>query len=303
MTDKVGGSRSALSPTRFSWKRRIAAGALERWMEALDFLGPQRVMTLHHAGSRSAQVMALGLSEEEADVLVEVFGGRRSEAEWLTVKDAPDRAPLKIRGKLVVVSTKKERESLVKGGSVPVLWVPSGMAFGTGEHATTSMCLRHVVDAAMARGKMGASWTMLDVGTGSGILAMAARVMGAGKVTATDYDADAVAVTEENLAENGVAGVRVLKADILRKALPVTADVVAANLFSGILIEAAGTVAAAVNPGGILILSGILRDQEDAVRVAYVRQGLEHARTVRKGKWVSIVLRRGSRKASLSRSR
>ncbi len=263
-------------------------------MEALDFLGPQRVMTLHNAGSRSAQVMALGLSDTEAEVVVEVFGGRRSEAEWLTVKDAPDRAPLRIRGKLVVVSTRKERDVWAKKESIPVLWVPSGMAFGTGEHATTSMCLRHVVDAAMERKRRGEDWTMLDVGTGSGILAMAARVGGAGKVTATDYDADAVAVTEENLAANGVVGVRVLKADILKRALPVRADVVAANLFSGILIEAAATISRAVNVGGQLILSGILRDQEDAVRDAYVAEGLGHDRTVRKGKWVSIVLRASS---------
>jgi ribosomal protein L11 methyltransferase len=291
---KAGVGKSALSPNRFSWKRRIAAGSLERWMEALDFLGPQRVMTLHNAGSRSAQVMALGLSDTEAEVLVEVFGGRRSEAEWLTVKDAPDRAPLRIRGKLVVVSTRKERDVWAKKESIPVLWVPSGMAFGTGEHATTSMCLRHVVDAAMERKRRGEDWTMLDVGTGSGILAMAARVGGAGKVTATDYDADAVAVTEENLAANGVVGVRVLKADILKRALPVRADVVAANLFSGILIEAAATISRAVNVGGQLILSGILRDQEDAVRDAYVAEGLGHDRTVRKGKWVSIVLRASS---------
>jgi len=288
---KAERGEAALSPNRFSWKRRIAAGSLERWMEALDFLGPQRVMTLHHAGSHSAQVMALGLSEDEVDVLVEVFGGRRSEAEWLTVKDAPDRAPLRIRGKLVVVSTRKERDAWAKTSEVPVLWVPSGMAFGTGEHATTSMCLRHVVDAALERKRSGREWTMLDVGTGSGILAMAARVSGATKVTATDYDADAVAVTEENLSANGVAGVRVLKADILKKALPVRADVVAANLFSGILIEAAATISAAVNPDGRLILSGVLRDQEQAVREAYVAEGMQHVRTVRKGKWVSIVLR------------
>jgi ribosomal protein L11 methyltransferase len=291
---RAGTGKPTLSPNRFSWKRRIAAGSVERWMEALDFLGPQRVMTLHNAGSSSAQVMALGLSDAEADVLVEVFGGRRSEAAWLTVKDAPDRAPLKIRGKLLVVSTIKERDAWVKKSAVPVLWVPSGMAFGTGEHATTSMCLRHVVDEALERKRAGENWTMLDVGTGSGILAMAARVGGASKVTATDYDADAVAVTEENLAANGVLGVRVLKADILKKALPVRADVVAANLFSGILIEAVATISAAVNTGGRLILSGILRDQEVAVREAYVAKGLRHDRTVRKGKWVSIVLRASS---------
>ena len=76
-----------------------------------------------------------------------------------------------------------------------------------------------------------------------------------------------------------------------------TADVVAANLFSGILIEAARTVSASVKAAGVLILSGILRDQEDAVRVAYVRQGLEHRRTVRKGKWVSLVLERSGPRA------
>jgi ribosomal protein L11 methyltransferase len=86
----------------------------------------------------------------------------------------------------------------------------------------------------------------------------------------------------------------VLKADILKRALPVRADVVAANLFSGILIEAAATISRAVKVGGQLILSGILRDQEDAVRDAYVAEGLGHDRTVRKGKWVSIVLRASS---------
>jgi ribosomal protein L11 methyltransferase len=128
---------------------------------------------------------------------------------------------------------------------------------------------------------------MLDLGAGSGILALAARMLGARKVEAGDYDPDAVRTAKENVQLNGLDKVVVKKTDVLKWTAPRTWPVVAANLFSGLLIQVAPTIVAAVAPGGRLIFSGILRTQEAEVIAAFKKAGLQIDRTVRKGKWVS----------------
>ncbi len=142
------------------------------------------------------------------------------------------------------------------------------MGFGTGHHATTRLCLE-ALQAIDVRGRF-----VLDVGTGSGILALAARMLGAQGVVGIDYDADAIQCAEENLTENpGVDGVRFIVGDLRQLALPM-ADVVTANLTGTLLVQSADVLLTAVRPGGILILSGLLSDERAGVLDAFSRATL-----------------------------
>jgi ribosomal protein L11 methyltransferase len=136
-----------------------------------------------------------------------------------------------------------------------------GLAFGTGTHPTTALCLRWL-DAQALTGKV-----CIDYGCGSGILAVAALKLGADCVHAIDIDAQALIATAQNAERNGiVAGLHVATPDKLDF---MQVDIVLANILSNTIIQLAGMLAALVRPGGMLVLSGILREQAEAVRQAF----------------------------------
>jgi len=140
-----------------------------------------------------------------------------------------------------------------------------GLAFGTGTHATTALCLDWLDSLDLAGRRV------IDVGCGSGILAIAALKLGAAGAVAIDHDPQALLATRENAARNGVADrLTVLGSDAPP---PAPADVVVANILAGTLIELAPQIEAMVRPGGLLALSGILAEQVDDVAAAYVRPG------------------------------
>jgi ribosomal protein L11 methyltransferase len=229
------------------------------------------------------------LKKSEAEALRKMFGGTVAvQKKWTPAVQAQPRPPIKVRGKLLVVSTERERAAALDG--VPTLLIPAGMAFGTGEHATTATCLRLLAD--VADELAGQRWEMLDLGCGSGILGLAARILGARKVEAGDFDPHAVRVAKENVKANGLNGVVVRKLDVRSWTPPRTWAVVAANIYSGILVEVAPTIAAAVAPAGRLVFSGILRTQEAEVLAAFEASGLRIEQVVRKGKWVTGRARR-----------
>lgn len=288
-----------LAAARYSWRKLSALKWSDAWMERLSFLGPQRVMIIELAGARTARVEAHGLTKREGDGLVKMFGGTLKEAKWLTAVNPPDRAPIRVRGRLVVYSTEKEMEAHrgkagkglglragvgLREEKTPALLIPAGMAFGTGEHATTATCLRLLVDVSRAQPE---GWEMLDLGTGSGILAIAGRTLGARRVDAGDFDPHAVRTAKENVKANGADRVIVRKMDVRAWQPERTWEVVAANLFSGLHLEVAPKYTKAVAPGGKLIFSGILREQETEVTGAIQKAGFTLEKVVRKGKWVS----------------
>jgi ribosomal protein L11 methyltransferase len=177
-------------------------------------------------------------------------------------------------------------EAPVPEGLVEIVLDP-GMAFGTGTHPTTSLCLAALSDLLAER--PGAS--LLDVGTGSGLLAIAARKLGAGRVVGLDTDPVALRVARENAGLNGVA----LELDGREVAAQVGPfDLVVANILANTLVGLARPIAAQLAPGGVVLLSGILAAQEAEVRDAYLATGLrpQPGRDRREGEWSLLALTR-----------
>lgn len=165
-----------------------------------------------------------------------------------------------------------------------VLWIDPSRAFGTGLHATTGLCLRGVLDRSPTS-------SILDVGTGTGILAFGSLKLGTPSAVGVDNDPEALDVAAENAEYNG------LSARIeLRATLPegVTFPLVVANILAGPLIEMAPDLAACVAPGGVLLLSGILGTQVDDVVAAYQDPALslEVLTVAHEGEWARIDLQR-----------
>jgi ribosomal protein L11 methyltransferase len=136
-----------------------------------------------------------------------------------------------------------------------------GLAFGTGTHPTTALCLEWL-DAQSLDGRQ-----VVDYGCGSGILAIAALRLGAQRIVAMDIDPQALRATRENAARNGVLARLEVTAD--PALAPASADVLLANILAGPLVELAPRFAQAVRPGGLLALSGLLAEQAAAVTAAY----------------------------------
>jgi ribosomal protein L11 methyltransferase len=139
------------------------------------------------------------------------------------------------------------------------------MGFGTGHHATTRLCLEALQRVSLQKR------VVLDVGTGSGILAIAAARLGARAATGIDVDPDALQAARDNLGENPEArGVEFRLADLSAGPLP-PADVVTANLTGALLVRSAALLQDAIPFGGALVLSGILADERDDVVRAFDR--------------------------------
>jgi ribosomal protein L11 methyltransferase len=169
-----------------------------------------------------------------------------------------------------------------------VLELEPGRAFGTGLHPTTALvarALESLADQVFTEEKRA---TMLDVGTGSGILALVALVLGAARARATDVDPDAVALTHENARRNGLDD-RLVADTAPVESLTDVYDLVAANIEASVLIAMAAPLARCVKPGGVLVLSGILRERAEEVRRAFAP--LELTASPERGEWSALVLR------------
>ena len=176
----------------------------------------------------------------------------------------------------------------IEPGADQVIVLEPGRAFGTGLHETTSLV------AEVLSGLPLAGATVLDVGCGSGILALIALRLGAGRAMAVDVDPEAVAVTRENAARNGLTE-RVDVDGVPLAEVPGTFPVVLANIESRTLVELAPALIARVAAGGHLVLSGILAPDVAPAQIEDVRRAyaaLKELDVRRKGEWIALTLAR-----------
>jgi ribosomal protein L11 methyltransferase len=202
------------------------------------------------AGTVAALAAALGVPASR--LTVKAVADRAWEREWLA-----DFHAMRFGRRLHVCPT---HERVTEPGAVVVALDP-GLAFGTGTHATTALCLEWL-DAHLLPGE-----TVIDFGCGSGILAIAAVKLGAARADAYDIDAQALTATRDNALANNVADRVVTHTGI--DTLPAGADVLLANILSGPLIELAPKLAALIKPRGRLVLAGLLATQAEEVAAAY----------------------------------
>ncbi|NKB54907.1 MAG: methyltransferase domain-containing protein [Alphaproteobacteria bacterium] len=175
------------------------------------------------------------------------------------------------------------------------LTLDAGAAFGTGEHATTKSCLL-ALDWLARRRRFACP---LDLGCGSGILALAVAATWRCKVVASDIDPQAVAVARENAFGNGLAAYTIMRRGdglsdrtILRSA---PYDLITANILARPLVAMSRPLSHCLMPGGVTILSGLLADQENGVRNAYRRQGLALVRRFAVDGWHTLVMARNTK--------
>jgi ribosomal protein L11 methyltransferase len=158
------------------------------------------------------------------------------------------------------------------------LLLDPGLAFGTGTHPTTAMCLRQL-DSMNVTDK-----TIIDFGCGSGILAIAALLLGAKAAIGIDIDPQAIIASRANAERNGIAADR-FPVYLTGKAPTVSADIVAANILAGPLVELAPQLTAMTANHGSIVLSGILKEQKDAIIAAYPAFVLQF---VQQEEWVCL---------------
>ena len=190
----------------------------------------------------------------------------------------------KIGARTVIKPTWEEYEA--KAGEIVVELDP-GAAFGTGQHATTSLCIRALEE--LVRPGM----TVFDVGTGSGVLAIVAAKLGAKRVEAVDFDPVAVRVARENVRQNGAEDiVRTERSDLLKNVAG-EADLIIANIIADIIVRLFGEVKESLAAGGTMLLSGIIEDRLADVVEAAGRYGFSVEKIEREKGWAAVIVKGG----------
>ncbi len=190
-----------------------------------------------------------------------------------------------------------EREKFELPRGDEVLWLDPGMAFGTGNHETTRLCVERLTEIEaqqVAKGRKHGLRRVIDAGCGSGILALSAAKLGFEEVVGFDNDPEAVKVSGENAELNGLDGrVKFYVGDLVSGLADRSADVVLANILANVLIQFARELVAAVAPGGTLVLSGILAVESAQVRTAFAEAAPGWSIDSRVlGEWSDVVLTR-----------
>ncbi|MEO5719842.1 MAG: 50S ribosomal protein L11 methyltransferase [Chthoniobacterales bacterium] len=275
----------------YLWEKSVAAAWVERHEAAIARQTGGTHAVVERPGKTRLKLEVYCPKLADARALTDAFGGSitRLPGGWEeSLFTAHKTKPLRIGRRLMI------RDEPEPATEIPHLAIPAGVAFGTGEHATTAMSLRLLEEVTR---KLSAGWKMLDAGTGSGILALAGRRFGAGDVLAVDNDPKAVRTARANARSNQIRGITFVTGDVAREARG-TFDLITANLFSELLISVLPTFRRSLGADGALILSGILRTQERAVHEALRQNGLRATVVRRRGKWIALLVRLAPRPKS-----
>ncbi len=261
--------------------------ASEEWLAANEFflqkMAGNALAIISRPGRKRSLLQIPCRQRSLAEKLVRKFRGTMRSLPRDRAQTQQAHTPIRVGRRLQVVS-----EPLPGPSAERQLVIPAAGAFGTGEHATTAMSLRLLEESTrtLARG-----WCLLDAGTGTGILALAARSLGAGKVVGLDHDPRAIAHARHNARLNHISRARFLAADVLQWKAAGRYEIIAANLFSELLIAALPMFRGALAAEGRLIVSGILRDQSAAVERALLQHRFVIEKKRRRGKWIALLCR------------
>jgi ribosomal protein L11 methyltransferase len=251
----------------YLWRRLASLDWWQKNERRLRAGTGNRLAIIEQPNHKRLQLEVASKSRAGLQLLAQNFGGRiqKLPRDWL-------KRALRRKTKPIQVGNRK-------------LIIPAGAAFGTGEHATTAMSLR-MLEKLTRHWVYG--WSIVDVGTGSGVLALAAKCLGANYAVGIDNDPFAISTAKDNARLNKISAVRFQVADVCDWKFPRELEVITANLFSELLIEMAPKFRAA----RWLIFSGILRAQENGVRQALTGHKIDIIEARRRGKWVAILARR-----------
>ena len=304
----------------FVWRKRASVAWLAANETALREVAGQRLAIISKPERKNAITEVANPKRHALKKIRARFDGtiEKLPRNWLAkFSRAQTTKPIKIGKRLTIYrSVTSKNRSRNKNKS---LLIPAGAAFGTGEHATTALSLRLLEQTTRAWGAQAASlhssaacrrrllkrgsagslrspeaeWTLLDLGTGTGILALAAKSLGAARVVAIDYDPTAIATAKENARRNKIDNIDFQVADARRWKFPPRIDIITANLFSELLIE----ILPKLKRAQWLILSGILREQEAQLIRALKRNGIAIVETRRRGKWIAVLARHPERQS------
>lgn len=186
-------------------------------------------------------------------------------------------------GKIVI---KPSWEGYIPSDNEIIIELDPGMAFGTGTHPTTRLCLNLLQEIITPQTKM------LDVGTGSGILALAGAKLGAAKITAMDIDPVAVKVTLDNVKRNRMEGlIEVYESNLLNRRLDSKFNLVVANIISNTIIEISSQLKKVLESGGLFLASGIIEERFDEVLDCLTKQGFSHVKNVFEEGWAGLIVK------------
>jgi ribosomal protein L11 methyltransferase len=273
----------------YLWRRTAEIRWLKAHEDLLQAHAHGQLVIVRRPERKRLELEIVCRSRSDSSALLKEFGGRIEALprNWLERFARNDSKPIKIGKRLVVSSvggTLVSRLSRHKDRCHII--IPGSLAFGTGAHATTAMTLRFL-ERLTRCWKPG--WSLADLGTGSGILALAAKCFGAGRVVGIDNDPVAISVVKSNARLNKIRGASFQLGDVHKWKPAQQTDVITANLYSDLLIE----ILAKLRGGTWLILSGILRSQQDELVRALKRNHLVIISMNQRGKWVAILARWG----------
>jgi ribosomal protein L11 methyltransferase len=265
----------------YLWQKAAQPSWLKEHEEILQVRFGGALSIISRPERKRVQIEIACTSQKEAQRVIQEFGGRakRLGRDWLNRLSREQKPKaLRIGRRLVVTPSPSKPEADISPYS---LIVPAGTAFGTGEHATTAMSLRLLEEVTRRRKPQ----FVVDLGTGSGILALAASCFGAERVVAVDIDPNAIATAETNARLNRIENVDFQLADVRHWNSARRIDIATANLFSELLIQ----ILPKLKRSSCLILSGVLRTQEKEFVRALHRHKIELVEVRRRGKWIAVL--------------
>ncbi len=273
----------------YLWRKFSKPRWAQSYEELLQTRASGALAVIEQPGRSRVRLEICCRNYRAAKKLLSEFGGKIEPLprDWLQRALRGQKAePLRIGKRLVILNGGKDPVTRRSPRTCPLLIIPAAAAFGTGQHATTAMCLRLLEEA--TRGWKD-DWRMLDAGTGTGILALAGRCFGAKEVLAIDNDCRAIATARQNANANAIRGVRFALGDATQITGRRKFDVITANLFSELLVAALPLWKTRLRQNGRMILSGVLRDQESELRRVLRANRFEITKVRRRGKWIALI--------------